>query len=94
LADESVDFRIIEYLRNHDFNIISVLEEHKGISDKDVLKLSLEYNCIVLTEDSDFGEWIFSYKEESNGILFLRYEVRDIDIMRESIMSVIKKYTA
>ncbi|MBN1799544.1 MAG: hypothetical protein JW822_13295 [Spirochaetales bacterium] len=36
LADESVDFRIIEYLRNKNLNVISVLEKHKGIPDKDI----------------------------------------------------------
>jgi predicted nuclease of predicted toxin-antitoxin system len=92
LADESVDFRIIEYLRNKDINIISVLEKHRSISDKDILKLSIEYNSIILTEDSDFGEWIFSYKEKANGILFLRYKLNELNEICESILSVIKKY--
>ena len=38
LADECVDFRIVKKLRAHGFDVISVLEAHPSIPDKDVLE--------------------------------------------------------
>jgi hypothetical protein len=40
-----------------------VREESPGISDRDVLSRAVEMNRILLTEDSDFGEWIFAHGE-------------------------------
>jgi len=42
VADENVDYRIMKYLRNEGFNVISVLEDYRGISDKAVLSFSKE----------------------------------------------------
>jgi hypothetical protein len=40
LADENVDFRIIKDLRNKGVNVISILEDYRSISDKEVLQLA------------------------------------------------------
>ena len=45
-ADENVDYRIIKYLRNEGFYIISVLEDYRGISDKAVLSLAKEKGAL------------------------------------------------
>ena len=63
LADENVDYRIIKELRKKGFNVISVLDNYKGISDKEVLGQANKENSLLLTEDSDFGEWVFVHKE-------------------------------
>jgi len=56
LADESVDYAIIAALRNKGFVVRSISEEHPGIKDKEVLSKAILYNCLLLTEDKDFGE--------------------------------------
>ncbi len=56
IVDESVDIRIVNKLRNENYNIISILEEYCSIPDKEVLKLAQQYKAVLLTEDSDFGE--------------------------------------
>ena len=61
LADENVDFRIISALRNLDFQVISIQEDYKSIPDSEVIKISKESNSIILTEDKDFGEWVFAH---------------------------------
>jgi len=65
LVDESVDYRLVKKLRTEGFDIISVLEKHRSIKDKEVLELAKKHNAVLLTEDSDFGEWVFSHKEKS-----------------------------
>lgn len=72
VADESVDSRIIKGLRQNNINVFSVAEECWGISDSDVLKLSVQNNCLLITEDKDFGELAFRLKFQHKGILLIR----------------------
>jgi predicted nuclease of predicted toxin-antitoxin system len=45
-----------------------------------------------LTEDSDFGEFVYSYKYKEVGIIFIRFENKDLDIIIKNIIRVISKY--
>ena len=66
LADENINLKIIRYLKDNNFNVQSIEEKWRGISDKEVMEIAKKENAIILTEDSDFGEWIFAHS-------FLRY---------------------
>jgi len=92
VADESVDFRIIKYLREKNVSIYSILEKHSGISDEEVVKIAKKNNCILLTEDSDFGEYVFSFQEKQISVIFLRYNPTQINEMETAILKVIQKY--
>lgn len=63
LADESVDLRMVRDLISKGFEVISVLKDYQGIQDKEVLELAKRHDALLLTEDSDFGEWVFTHKE-------------------------------
>jgi len=92
IVDESVDIRIANKLRNENYNIISILEKYRSIPDKEVLKLAQKYEAVLLTEDSDFGEWVFSHKKKGFGVIFLRYKHRDIEKIMNSLLLVLNKY--
>jgi predicted nuclease of predicted toxin-antitoxin system len=92
LADENVDFRIIKDLRNKGFNVISILEDYRSISDKEVLQLARDKEALLLTEDKDFGEWVFAHKEKNIGVIFLRYKSDEIREISKSLLSMLFKY--
>jgi predicted nuclease of predicted toxin-antitoxin system len=72
LADESVDFRIIRSLRNDGYQVEAIVELESGIDDDDVLKLAMELEAILLTEDKDFGELTFRLQKPNKGIILIR----------------------
>lgn len=72
IADESVDFGIIKKLRIKNFEIISILESHSGISDIEVLEIAQINKCLLITEDKDFGELTYRLKLDHFGILLIR----------------------
>ncbi|MCP2518965.1 DUF5615 family PIN-like protein [Candidatus Aminicenantes bacterium AC-335-K20] len=92
LIDESVDFRIAEILINKGFNIISILKNYPGISDKKVLELAKNYKALLLTEDKDFGEWIFAHKEKSLGVIYLRYKYPEYKNVSNSLAKILNEY--
>lgn len=92
LADESVDFRIVKKLMQSGFNVVSVLKEYQGITDREVLSLAKKFKAVILTEDSDFGELIFAYKEQNVGVIFLRYKSDDYETISVSLTKILKEY--
>lgn len=75
LADESCDFTIVRCLRNAGYHVKSIAEDMPGISDSEVLHKARQENCILLTEDKDFGEWIYAHGSVIEGLIFLLPEV-------------------
>lgn len=92
LVDESVDYRIVKKLRQNEFDVISILEEYKSVSDKIVLDLARQNDSILLTEDKDFGEWIFAYHERGVGVILLRYQPDDFEKIVESLFLILRKF--
>lgn len=92
IADENIDNRIIKGLRNKGFNIMSVLEDYRGVSDKEVIELARNKDAIVLTEDKDFGNWVFAHKEETKGVIYLRYTSEEVNTICNSLVYLFSKY--
>ena len=88
LADESVDSRIVNHLHKNDVSILSIRETDHGSSDKRVLQISRQLDRILITEDSDFGEWVFAHQEKTVGVIFLRYRHDEI----QQIATVITEF--
>ncbi len=72
MADESVDFGIINNLRLKGIVVVSILEDFAGIKDTEVLQLARDKQCLLVTEDKDFGELTYRLKHEHCGILLIR----------------------
>ncbi len=74
LADESVDFPIIQLLRQHDFNILAVIEKFPSKEDSYVLETAQKEGRLLITSDKDFGELVYRLKKVSAGVILLRIE--------------------
>lgn len=89
LADESVDFRIIESLRKNGYTVQAVLESNPATTDVEVLKIANNLKAILITEDKDFGELTFRMKRPNHGIILLRMSGMKIN---EKIKVVLKVF--
>ena len=77
IADENIDHSIIATLRSAGIEIYSIYESNRGIRDEDIIESSRNPPRIILTEDKDFGEWVFSHQVNDISVIFLRYHFRD-----------------
>lgn len=71
LADENLHPRLIQSLRGADVDVFSVKEHNRGISDEEIITFSKNPPRIILTEDKDFGEWVFAHHEKSISMILL-----------------------
>ncbi len=91
VADESVDARLIRHLRDAGLSVLAVREDHKGLPDREVLALARERHRVLVTEDNDFGEWVFAHREPTSGVVFLRYPQGERDAMSRSVVELIQR---
>ncbi len=73
LADENIPFNIIQALRQRGIDVYSIYENDRGITDEAIIKISKNPPRLILTEDKDFGEWVFAHGIKSISVIFLRY---------------------
>lgn len=90
VADESVDFRIVQTLREAGFEVIAICELSPSITDKEVLQIAYTHKVLLITEDKDFGELVFRLQLPHNGILLIRIEDNSFKI--KSAVQIIKSH--
>ena len=92
LADESVDYRIIRFLRLQSYNVLAIIDNDASITDIEVLEKANEHNALLLTEDKDFGELVFRSKLVHKGILLLRFQEADIDAQNKKVYQLLENH--
>jgi Domain of unknown function (DUF5615) len=63
-------------LRAAGHDVAVVAEHHRGAADDRVLALALQEGRVLLTEDTDFGELVFSRGNRSIGVILFRFPAR------------------
>ena len=89
LIDESVDQRIIRKLKPLNLDTILVSVVASGISDNKVLKLAEAHDAILITEDRDFGEWVFAHGRQDVSIIYLRYRNEELEAITGALRTVL-----
>ena len=90
LADESVDYRIITFLRAQAFTVLAVIDNDASLSDLEVLQKANDEKILLITEDKDFGELVFRLKLQHPGILLLRFFNIEINIQTKKVLQALK----
>jgi predicted nuclease of predicted toxin-antitoxin system len=60
------------------------------LADENVIQLTLQNNYILLTEDRDFGEWVFAHHIQNLNVLFLRYDFHEFMEIAQSVILLLK----
>jgi predicted nuclease of predicted toxin-antitoxin system len=94
VADESLDFQIVERLRQDGWDVSYVAEMEPGISDTDVLHLANTREALIITSDRDFGELIFRQHLLSHGIIPVRLAGITPQLKAETVSSAINRHQA
>jgi predicted nuclease of predicted toxin-antitoxin system len=73
VADESCDFGVVRALRGARHEVVAIAEISPRLSDEKVLALAKEKDHVLITEDKDFGELVYAQKQETRGVILLRF---------------------
>ena len=72
VADEGVDWPIVERLRNNRHEVVYVAEMAPSIDDAWILEYANEKGALLLTADKDFGELVYRQGRITTGVLLIR----------------------
>ncbi len=92
LADENVEGRVIQLLRNEGYKVTSIQETQSGVADETVLKTAVSSATVLLTGDSDFGRLHFQKGQLHSGILFYRLPRTTTEEKARIILKTISDY--
>lgn len=91
LADENIPSTIIDALREKDIEVYSIYENNRGVSDREIIEFSKTPPRIILTEDKDFGEWVFAHGIKSISVIFLRYRYSEQSEITQILVNLIEQ---
>ncbi|QLE57250.1 DUF5615 family PIN-like protein [Nostoc sp. TCL26-01] len=94
LADENLDWQIVERLRQDSHLVWYVAEMERGISDDVVLDLANQEEAILLTSDKDFGELVFRLRRIVSGVVLIRLAGLSTISKTEIIANAINQHNA
>ncbi|MBI5583062.1 MAG: DUF5615 family PIN-like protein [Deltaproteobacteria bacterium] len=92
LADESCDFAIVRALRSAGYQVTAVAETRPSAADSEVLEAAAHERQLLLTEDKDFGEWVFAHGRQTSGVLLIRYPAGSRSLMIEAVLELISNH--
>jgi predicted nuclease of predicted toxin-antitoxin system len=91
LADENTPRTVIEALRDYEYDVLWIKENHRGMADDEILRLSIPEKRIVLTFDKDFGELVYRLRiKNTHGVILVRIADNQISIQR--ILEILEIY--
>jgi predicted nuclease of predicted toxin-antitoxin system len=79
LADVNIEKQIVEFLKNHGYDVIWIPEYDNRLTDDKLLELAKNEHRILITNDKDFGELVFLQRKVSSGIILLRIKDQSIE---------------
>ena len=74
LVDECTGPVVAKWLRQRGYEVFSVYEQARGITDDEIIEKANFERWILITNDKDFGEKIFRDKKSHEGVILLRLE--------------------
>lgn len=93
LADESCDFAAVRGLRSVGYDVIAVAEAIPSAPDEEVLQFAARGRRILLTEDKDFGEWVFAHGKKMAGVLLIRFPGNARSLLAESVTQLVTRHS-
>ena len=85
-------FSAVRTLREAGYDVAAAVEIMPGASDQRILELAADEQCILLTEDKDFGEWVFSHGRRTNGLILIRFTGGQRSKMTEALLQIILEH--
>jgi predicted nuclease of predicted toxin-antitoxin system len=91
LADESCDFSVVRALRFAGHDVIAIAEVSPREEDYDVRERALVANCILITEDKDFGQLVYANMRRTGGVIFIRFPARARRNLADTVVEVVRQ---
>ncbi len=95
LIDESADTRVASPLRHLGHDVTTVAGDHgAALEDTEVLTIAHREQRVLITDDRDFGELVFRYRQPHAGVLYFRLSNTTLSLRLTRLDDVLAHHTA
>ncbi|MFV1968675.1 MAG: DUF5615 family PIN-like protein [Pirellulaceae bacterium] len=92
LVDECTGPAVAAWLRGQSYEVFSVYEDARGMTDEDVLAKAYSENWILVTNDKDFGEMVYRERKPHHGVIFLRLHDERASSKADAVRRLLASY--
>lgn len=93
LIDESVDLRLVPYLRNLGHDVTAVAQDYPAsILDPVVLEIAYEEQRVLVTNDRDFGQLVFRHRQPHAGVIYFRLGTSELNPILARLADLLGRY--
>ena len=90
LADESCDFAVVRALRDEGHDVLAVAEAARGAKDPEVVRLARDEGRVLLTEDKDFGWYVYVAGERGVGVVPVRFPSGSRRVLGSAVLEAVR----
>jgi predicted nuclease of predicted toxin-antitoxin system len=94
IFDENVEQHWIDVIAAQGHSCFVIRDKCPGISDNEVMEIVRSYRGLLITEDKDFGELIFSHQIPHVSVLFMRFDQPQYDQIEGFVLQAITEFLA
>lgn len=87
-----IDEILVRKLKDYSTDVISIRNDYPGITDRNVIEVAKTNKGVVVTEDKDFGELIFSYNIRGCSVMLLRYGKSDLETIEHNLFKALNYF--
>lgn len=92
LADERCDFAVVRALRAAGHDVRAVADAAPSAADEAILGLAIREKRVLVTEDKDFGRWVYADKRATAGVILLRYPATARRTMPAALVRLVERH--
>jgi predicted nuclease of predicted toxin-antitoxin system len=92
LADECLDGRLVEGLRQAGHDVLAVRDAWRGAGDRAILEIARREGRTLVTEDKGFGDLVVRRGLSLSGVVLVRYSQSDVWAVRDRLLAVIGRH--
>jgi predicted nuclease of predicted toxin-antitoxin system len=93
LVDASSDARLVPHLQALGHDVTRVGTDYPGnLKDIQILAVALREGRVLITDDRDFGELVFRFRQPHAGVIYLRLDTTKLAVRLERIDVVLTDY--
>lgn len=90
LADESCDFAVVRALREGGHDVVAVAEVARGAKDQEIVGLARDGGRVLLTEDKDFGWYVYAAGEGGVGVVLIRFPSGSRRVLGSAVLEAVR----
>ncbi len=82
---------MVRALRSAGHDVVAVAEVSPREEDDDVRERAVAANCILITEDKDFGQLVYANMRPTGGVIFIRFPARARRNLPDTVVQVVNE---